>query len=500
MDTIHQFVDQNMPLLYFLYGLGFFMLGLAAAIQYRSQSNLKLIRNLWVLAFFGLFHGLAEWGHVFIPIQVVSLSPGFALWIKAGQVFLHILSFVILVQFGVNLIVDEEMRGKKLAQIIPGLLFLLWTIAFFGGFILVDEPNAHRYLTNADSLGKYFFALPGAVLAGLGLARHSRDFLGPKLAKARGTAMYVSVLFYFFAFFSGVIVPGGDFFPANMFNEAVFHDLLNMPVELFRIIIIFFMIYYIFNLFEYFEDELVGRLEWAECQYSVVNERLRISRDLHDGILQSVYAMGLRCENVKHTLESDLEKAKTEIAQTICDFNQLIAEIRDFIGELRVDNTEETTLYTRLQELVEEFDARNQVVVQADLSSLEEVRICPKITDQIIGVIKEALNNVARHSEASEVLIEAQYGKHGLWLQVSDNGKGFKQPNLLMAKFTLGHQGIINMRDRAKLLGGELEVRSSPGKGTKVSLYLPRQGLNQGCGGGITCGGCGGQTYSYTAR
>ncbi|NLY56876.1 MAG: sensor histidine kinase [Firmicutes bacterium] len=500
MNTIHQFIDQNMPLIYFLYGLGFFMLGLAAAIQYRAQSNLKLVRNLWVLALFGVCHGLVEWGNVFIPIQVASLPPDLAILVRAGQVFLHILSFVILVQLGVNLVIDEEMRGKRLARLLPGFLFLLWAIAFVVGFTLTDKAGVLTFLTGAESLGKYFFALPGAVLTGLGLAKQSRDFVGPKLAKARSTAMYASILFYFYALFGGIIVPGGNFFPANILNENLFHEHLNLPVEFFRIIIVYLLIYHLFNLFAHFEDELVGRLEWAECQYSVANERLRISRDLHDGILQTVYAMGLRCENIKHLLETDMEQAKAEICRTMSDFNQLIAEIRDFIGELRVDTLDQTTLYTQLQDLVEEFAARNQMVVRADLSSVQDVRICPKITEQIVGVAREALNNAFRHSEASEVIIEAQKGKHGLWLQVSDNGKGFKQPSPLMAKFTLGHQGISNMRDRAKLLGGELEVRSTLGKGTKVSLYLPNQGLNQVCGGGVTCGGCGFQTYSHTAR
>ncbi|MBO8127350.1 MAG: sensor histidine kinase [Firmicutes bacterium] len=489
MDAIHQFIDQNMALLFFLYGLTFFMLGLVAALQCRPQSNLRLPQNLWILAIFGITHGLAEWGYVFIPLQASSLTRESITLVEIGHIIFLVFSFAFLLQFGLKLIINNHREPQRFVLFLPSVIYGLWLLALISGVNLTSGVQLHRFLTNSEIFGRYLLAIPGALITGLALFKQDEDLVGPILYQARRPARSAAISFYLYALLSGLIVPASDFFPANVVNTYVFHEFFNLPVQIFRLITVISMTYFIFRLLEYIEHDYTCRLEWAECQQSVLNERLKISRDLHDSILQSVYALGLHCETVKHLVETDPEKAKAEIDSAICKFNKLISEIREFIGTLRAETKDSKTLHAQIQEVVSEFKARaGELVVEADLDELLDFCICPNQVDQIANIVREALNNIGRHACASRAIIQAENGKRGLWIKIEDDGKGFRMPQAWRSKFSLAHQGINNMRERARLLGGELDIRSKPGQGTVVSLYLPKDGLKQLCGGGVSCG------------
>lgn len=490
LDIIHQFIDQNMALVFFIYGLTFIMLGMVAALQYKPQSKLVLPQNLWILSIFGICHGLAEWGYIFIAMQASSLTREALTIVEMGHITLLVFSFVFLFQFGLNLLREKIGRTYRYIKFLPAGIFIFWVLSFYSGITLYRGSQLHFFLTNVEIMGRYLIALPASFLAGFALLHQENELVGPVLFGARRPARLGAISFFIYGILSGLVVPAAGFFPANTINAYNFHEFVNLPVQLFRSATVVAMTYFIFRLLEFFEVDFTCRLEHAECQQSVLNERLRISRDLHDGILQSVYAMGLNCENISYLVDSDPKRAKDELTKSICSLNGLIQEIREFIGQLRVEHSEIKTFYLLIKGAVEDFSGKaDKIEISSNLDQLVDVNICPKLGEQVANIVKEALNNVSRHAEASEVTIRAENGKRGLWIKIADNGKGFRIPRGWRGRFALAHQGISNMRERARTVGGELEIKSKPGQGTTVTLYMPKDGLNQSCGGGYTfCG------------
>lgn len=489
MDIIHQFLDQNMALVFFIYGLTFVLLGVVAVLQFDPQSRFRLVRSLWALAVFGILHGLAEWGYIFIPLQMQTITREVVTTLEIGHVSLLIASYVFLFQFGLSLYGERIGRPYRYVRFLPAVAFGLWLLGFCSGVTTYRSATLHYFLTNAEALGRYFFVLPGAILSGLAFLKLEEELVGQILYEARLPARAGAIAFLTYGLLSGLVVPAADFFPANIINAYYFHELLNLPVQIFRAITVLCLTYCIFRLLEYFAADYACRLEQAECQQLVLNERLQISRDLHDGILQSVYAVGLDCENIKYLIETDPVKAKSGIDQSIANLNKLIAEIREYIDRLRLDQSAVKTLYEQLVEIITEFKATDNIETVVDLLEVKRLHLCPKQAEQVTNIIREALNNIKRHAEADTVTIIAQDGKRGLWFKIEDNGRGFRLPSGWRSRFNLGHQGISNMRERAKLVGGELEIKSKPGEGTIVSLYIPKGSLNQLCGGGSAfCG------------
>src|SRR5512141_781539 len=104
MPSLAQFFQTNHDIVYFVYGEAFFVLGLAIAIQSRKHSQLALARHLWLLAVFGIVHGIYEWGAVFIPIQQTYVPSSAAGLLRIVQLMVGAVSFLALFQFGINMV------------------------------------------------------------------------------------------------------------------------------------------------------------------------------------------------------------------------------------------------------------------------------------------------------------------------------------------------------------------------------------------------------------
>ncbi|MGH2605201.1 MAG: histidine kinase, partial [Anaerolineales bacterium] len=205
----------------------------------------------------------------------------------------------------------------------------------------------------------------------------------------------------------------------------------------------------------------VGRMAVSE-------ERSRIGMDLHDGVIQSIYAVGLTLEAARHLLADDRERAASMLDQAVSGLNDAIRDIRNFILDLRPRRFE-GDLAHGLARLLREFQANT--MVQARLHApAEAVNGLPTAAARTIFLTtQEALANVARHARAGRVDLRLMREPHRVALTIEDDGVGFDVGALDLA---LGH-GLANMRSRADELGGRFEIHTSPGQGTVLSLTLP---------------------------
>lgn len=211
------------------------------------------------------------------------------------------------------------------------------------------------------------------------------------------------------------------------------------------------------------------RLNLQQRRLAVMEERERIGMDLHDGVIQSIYAVGLTLEHARLLMSEDIEKAQESINQAISDLNSTIRDIRAYILDLRPRQLHDDNLMQGIQRLVSEFRANTLVDVTLhgpsdNLASLPDGQALA-----LFHICQEALANVAKHARARHVEVSLWTTAERALLEVHDDGRGFDAAHVRM---TLGH-GLSNMQTRARNVGGDVEISSEPGNGATVLAWVP---------------------------
>ena len=212
-----------------------------------------------------------------------------------------------------------------------------------------------------------------------------------------------------------------------------------------------------------------ARLHEQVQRMAVVEERERIGRDLHDGIIQAIYGVGLSLEVVPDLMLEDAAEATARIDRAIDALNLTIRDIRNFIFGLRPELVEEQDLLSGLATLASELRLNSMIDVELSTEHAVEVELPPDVRGELMKIVREALSNVARHSQASRATLRLTGADGTLTMTIGDNGRGFAVDSAPAGS----HQGLTNMRRRAAALGGELRVESDVGVGTRIIVRLP---------------------------
>jgi two-component system, NarL family, sensor histidine kinase DevS len=202
---------------------------------------------------------------------------------------------------------------------------------------------------------------------------------------------------------------------------------------------------------------------------AVMEERERIGMDLHDGIIQSIYAVGLALEYARMSLEEDADTTREKITQSIEGLNSTIRDIRSYILDLRPRQFRGEDLMGGLRRLLDEY--RSNTLNEATLVGPDdgEIVLPPAHATTLFHICQEALANVAKHAHARHTSIQLWKAPERILLEISDDGQGF---DLSKMSVTLGH-GLSNMHTRARKVGGDVEITSEPGIGTTVLAWVP---------------------------
>ncbi|OGO17318.1 MAG: hypothetical protein A2Z14_17495 [Chloroflexi bacterium RBG_16_48_8] len=211
-----------------------------------------------------------------------------------------------------------------------------------------------------------------------------------------------------------------------------------------------------------------ARLIRQARRLAVLEERERIGMDLHDGIIQSIYAIGLTLDSIRLLIRENPDEAVTHLEKAIDGLNANIRDIRSYILDLQPSQFKGKGFAQGLSRLSQEFKANSRMEV--------DLRIEPEVISDLEGdgcealllIAQEALANVAKHSKATKVWLSARNMDERIYMQIIDNGQGFE---LDQETELLGH-GLSNMAQRARRIGGEFETVSSPGEGTTITVRL----------------------------
>ena len=202
----------------------------------------------------------------------------------------------------------------------------------------------------------------------------------------------------------------------------------------------------------------------------LLGERTRLSREIHDTLLQSLVGVALQFEAIAGDVESSSPDTRAQFVRMRKRVEEYIREARQSIWNLRSPRLERRDLAAALTEFGEQATAASSVGFEMIVEGTPRQRP-PAVEEQLLRIGQEAIMNAVRHARASLIKVELNFGDDALVLRVSDDGTGFNveaQSNELS-----GHYGLISMKERAGEAGGTLNVASSANAGTQVTLVVP---------------------------
>ena len=196
----------------------------------------------------------------------------------------------------------------------------------------------------------------------------------------------------------------------------------------------------------------------------ILEERERIAKELHDGVIQSLFAVGMGLQGAG-AVASDPEVGR-RIEGAVDEIDRAIRDLRNYIFGLRPGILADRQLDQALRDLIDEFGERSEFLAVAEIDPEVAAELAPRAAD-VIQLAREALSNVARHAAATSCRVALRRLAGGAVLVIDDDGTGFDPSSSPTG------MGLRNLRERAGSLGGTLAIESVVGQGTTVSVTVP---------------------------
>ena len=481
------FPQLNYLLMYFIYGLAFFSMGLAMALEGSRSPDVAEATLLKPLAVFGILNAISQWLEIIILPGVwreIAIPKPLLL---AKLLFLT-LSFAALTAFGVQ--AYRPARRQIAASLYVSLGFILLFFIAIGINHIIPWKTPPNCLRCADAIARYLLALPGAMLAALALKNHA---LKHKATNASLAGSYRLAAWGFALFGLTQIFPArAEVYPAPFINAELFQDITGMPIQLVSTLLALFTMGSLIHAshlaekgrrlelhqaqqeklaaLEQVQNELLKRRELRKdlVRHIVLaqeEERSRISRELHDDTAQILTAASLNMAALK-TVVGDNPKAMILLqrSQDLCQ--EMSQALYRMVHDLRPAQLDDFGLVPALRHLTEEKWFSRKIAIAFEATG-EQRRVDPMIETALFRVAQEALTNVLRHANTDTASLRILFEKEQVTLTVQDRGTGFS-PGLKGRGF-----GLAGISERVELINGRLEIDSAPGKGTTITVVAP---------------------------
>jgi len=216
---------------------------------------------------------------------------------------------------------------------------------------------------------------------------------------------------------------------------------------------------------------MVGELRRSEDQlFQALDERERLSHDLHDDIIQSIYAVGLGLGECRRIIASAPEQVGRKLADAIADLNLVIRDVRGYITGRQPESYAGPGLESAITSLVRTMRDAGTMEWEVTVDPIAAGRVTTAEGAHLLHILQEAMSNSLRHAQARSGRVVLRLDEGAVRLELEDDGQGFET----QAVEKPGH-GLRNMAARARKLGATLQVSSGPGRGTRVVLMVPKE-------------------------
>ena len=388
-------------------------------------------------------------------------------YLQIFEIFMLAISFYFLFIYGIKL--STMHNNNRFFLLIPNILMvflLFFAIVMYsiGGYELL-YPTTNIFV-------KYLIGFPSILLTAFALKKKSED---TRIFFNVATKKYLNIIFVTFIIyaFASLLVNKTTFFPANIINKENFMQIFGFPVQLIRLLCGIVSTFSILMILDALDKDFMKKVEIVEKETAIYEERERIGQDIHDGTLQSLFSIGLRLQHISDSLESeDTGFVKEHLQHSLDKIDLASQEIRSYIVGLNTkkDNIE---FIGEIKGLIKDFTQETDIPVHFDYKKTQTDDLDSEISCQLTFIIREALNNIRKHAQASLVQIVIVVYRGKLELIIKDNGKGFDYKEIQRREEKGLCFGLNNIKHRVQSLDGFANIKSSKGKGTEISLVIP---------------------------
>ncbi len=472
-------------IIYFLYGLAFFSMGLLVIIEGDRAQDMRLRRALRPLAGFGIVHGIHEWVEMFENIEVL-LGHDTKLIPEYVRLALLAISFISLIAFGIYLLAYTE-NAQRFVNIVPVGLEAIWV---FGLAIFRGQYSSEQIWVVADVWTRYTLAIPGGLLAAIGLVAQQRVFRRSGLIRFGQDALWAAVAFAWYGIVGQFFVRASELPPSNILNQDLFIEVFGFPVQLFRAAMAIAAAVFVVRFLRAFQvenEEKIRELQTArikeaeqkenmrsELYRRVIDaqeaERQRIARDLHDETGQALTAIGMGLRGLSTAIKN--KKSQKQANETLHQLETLTAnslqELQRLIADLRPSHLDDLGLPSTMRWYATTIQERTDINIKFEILG-KEIDICPEYATALFRIFQEAVNNVIKHAHAKNVSVQLVFTPLTVSIRVDDDGQGFSTDQM----DNRSNWGITGMQERASLLNGQFFIESEPGRGTLVEISVP---------------------------
>lgn len=346
-----------------------------------------------------------------------------------------------------NLLVDLDIRIKIIGLAVS-LVLLVGTVTMLYMYSTISRNIDEKTLLSA-TIREQLLVTGGVAIAGLAVAFLLGSFISAQIKVLAQAAR--------------IVTAGNIGYQVKIYS----HDDLGRLAQAFNT-----MSSDLARMKEKLEQrEVIRRQLLIKLITAQEGERLRVARELHDNLGQSLSSLGYGLQSVLLALEADHASVKSLLRYLYEENLSAQNELRATIYALRPSVLDDLGLMPALRSYVEHCVASKGIEVDFNIEG--EVRRLPsEIETALFRITQEALNNTLRHAAAHKVQVYAKFGADGVDLTIIDDGCGFDASEL-QAKPDGRAIGLMGMRERAELLEGQLEVASKPGQGCRIRVYIP---------------------------
>ncbi|HEU0292648.1 MAG TPA: sensor histidine kinase [Anaerolineales bacterium] len=473
-------------LVYFFYGLAFFSMGLLVALEGGRSSDIRLRKALRPLAGFGIVHALHEW---LVMFGLMGHLQNNTIYSATGLSILAF-SFISLAAFGSFLLAYTEV-SRRLILLIPIALEAIWV---FGLYNFRGQYTGESLWSIADTWTRYTLAIPASLLTSIGLVAQQRAFRRSGLIRFGRDALWAAIAFGWYGLFGQIFTQTTPLFPSNIINQELFQNIFGFPIQLFRAFTAFAAAIFVIRFLHAFQVETDAKI--ADLQKSQLHEaqqretlrgelfrrvvaaqeaeRQRIARDLHDETGQALTAIGMGLRGLTGKISTRNKEAFGTLHKLEALTADSLKELQRLISDLRPSHLDDLGLSAALRWHSNRIQENSAISIRVDIHG-EEKELDEAMKIAVFRIIQEALNNIMKHAQASNVNIHLAYDEKSVRINVFDNGIGFDPDQIKQRRTSRPSLGLAGMEERAVLLGGTVSIQSRPGYGTEVEAVIPYQ-------------------------